>query len=445
MAKITIYKDFSLGINNVDDPDTLAPNRAGQRYVADSANYDHCADGTLRTRMEAGPTSFDNFSFPGGNALWYRGAAYTMGVQGDDMVFYRIHPSTGLADVIWRLPVKSIESRNANIIQSGVEHAGKLYFTIADVVIEDPNQADHFVRYPNALVYDGITVSPWGVSELQPTAATISVTPYGVIPPGMYQISLARVQGGVAGPATAPTVVTLAATGAIVVSYDFEEASNSDGPMDYVAGYIPTDQQIYVYITPCNASTAYLNAVLTQAHPSATIASIQTDTEELSVDFTRSPFQTSVMESHNASIYLVEGTTLWMTRPMMPHLIDAVSGFFQFPDSITDVVSTDDGLYISADRVYFLATPETIAASLRDAHELPCAPGSMRRLTNGNVVWLSEVGVVVGDSSGQIKEVTRGYYRPERIQRVKTGVVFRDGQELVFFLPQSSSLPFLFY
>lgn len=91
--------------------------------------------------------------------------------------------------------------------------------------------------------------------------------------------------------------------------------------------------------------------------------------------------------------------------------------FMPFPAAITAVFSTGSGIYVSADKTYFLSG-DVQGAALNPVHPSTILKGSVSESpANNSFVWLSTRGVMTGSQNGEVgflsnKHVDTGFLNP---------------------------------
>jgi hypothetical protein len=77
-------------------------------------------------------------------------------------------------------------------------------------------------------------------------------------------------------------------------------------------------------------------------------------------------------------VLIAEGSVLWATRPLQPELCDKTTDFVQFPDPITLVYGTGEGIFVGTTRVvYFLEGKTFDALSMDEVSDAPATLGSV--------------------------------------------------------------------
>lgn len=104
---------------------------------------------------------------------------------------------------------------------------------------------------------------------------------------------------------------------------------------------------------------------------------------------------------HNARLLVAVGSALIYSEPFTPHLRDAARGFELFPEPITCVAAVEAGVFVVADKTYFIAggfPAQTVRAVL--PYGGPSQQAGYR--PDGGAHWMSTRGVVACNKDGEI-------------------------------------------
>lgn len=101
-------------------------------------------------------------------------------------------------------------------------------------------------------------------------------------------------------------------------------------------------------------------------------------------------------------MYSVRGKVLYMSRPYAPTLYDPINDWLQFEDEITLVADADDGVYIAADKTYFLPYDQS---GLREVLPYGALHGGAVQSQDGSLLWFSEAGAVQAKAGGQVNNI----------------------------------------
>lgn len=104
---------------------------------------------------------------------------------------------------------------------------------------------------------------------------------------------------------------------------------------------------------------------------------------------------------HNARLLVAVGSVLIYSEPFTPHLRDAARGFELFPEPITCVAAVEAGVFVVADKTYFIAggfPAQTVRAVL--PYGGPSQQAGYR--PDGGAHWMSTRGIVACNKDGEI-------------------------------------------
>lgn len=228
------------------------------------------------------------------------------------------------------------------------------------------------------------------ISGIVPPALQPTLTPVGggSFPAGLYQVAIAyRAPDGEESGATMPVQVFVPG-GALQISGIPAQAG-----MDTA-----------VYVSTANGGVLFLAALTSGGM--ITLSAPPSDQGE--------PCYTSLMSvlppGHiirylNGVLMSAAGNFLNYSEPFALGRYDPRRNYIAFPEPITAVAPCVDGVYISADKVYWAAGP-LAAAELVPVSDSRAVLGTDRAVDGTDTVfWMSETGMVVGDKTGKVVNV----------------------------------------
>ena len=126
----------------------------------------------------------------------------------------------------------------------------------------------------------------------------------------------------------------------------------------------------------------------------------------------------SIIQPFNGRLYSANDTVLWYSQPLRYGLLKKSSDFYLFASRITIVQPVDNGLYIVADKTYFLSGEDPSNIQLKEISNLTAIEGTGLTLDTSNFAfdkvapgrcayWMSSQGAVVGLPSGRIIEYAK--------------------------------------
>lgn len=206
----------------------------------------------------------------------------------------------------------------------------------------------------------------------------------------------------------------------------------------------PAGGRVRLYMGFVNSTELYLQGDRASAG-TLEVTSVVDDTPTLETQFAQPPIGgAGLVASHRGVILAATNNTLWITHPLRPYLVYPARGFFQYAAPISVVQPVDGGVYVVADKTYWLTDVETTQPAQRELHPGGAAHGSGVKLPDGSACWFGPDGLVVGSPTGQLEFKTRDNYVPMIASQAASGVVERDGNQMVVTtmrgLPKSNPL-----
>ncbi len=384
------FNDFSGGGNNLASADRLP-----EEFYRESINLDPVNGGKLSLRAGYGLVA-------AGTAI--RGALSLRGriLLADGAMLREFDTRTNT--------LRDLSAIAASGFLAGCEHNGELFFCTAN----------------EALRYDGTSVRRWGVPTVnaQPPATTLAG---GSLKAGAYAYAATFTDAsGVEGGTAHSGVITA-----------------QDGQaLSFALPAPPTGGQTHLYLGYHNSTTLYRQGYVSAAG-ALVVHHHRDNTRTLDTQFMDEPPVGDIIESHRGVILIAVGNTLHMTAPLKPHIRQPLRGFFQFPAPITMVKSVQSGVFVSADRTYFLAGLESEPQQSM-IHDSPAIKGSAFTLPDKRVTWMSAYGQVIGAPDGSLQFITDGHYAPMLASQAGGGYLEHNGNKLALTtmrgLPQHSRL-----
>lgn len=272
------------------------------------------------------------------------------------------------------------------------------------------NEELFFCTENETLRYKAGVLRPWGVPTV--TAQPVPSITSGALLPGVYQLAMTLVDAyGDEGATTQAVNIAVGVGQALSVT------------LPHRAGYTPR-----LYVSAVNGSTLYLQS---EGAGTYKVNAVDDSTSRLETMHHSAPTPGSAVVSHNGVIATADGTAVWVTNPMRPHLVDRATRFFQFPAPVNMVASAGGGLYIGADKVYFIAGVETAEPEQTTVSEYPAVAGTAATLPDGRAVWMTAYGIAVSAPRGTAELVSDANFVPELALSGGSGIVQNNGNQTV--------------
>lgn len=274
---------------------------------------------------------------------------------------------------------------------------GRLYFCTAD----------------EALEYDGETVRPWGVPDvLYQPGMTSSAG--GTLLAGHYQVAMTLTdKWGREGGTDRPAVILAPDRGQLTITVP----------------PVPPGCTANLYVSAVNGETLYLQRNKLEGGP-VLIDSINDDTARCETVLSRAPQPGHLLCAHNSVLALAIDRHVQITRPMRPHLVDRVSGFFQYPQPVGVLLSVGSSIVVSADKVYALSSVESAEVSQATLLEYPGVPGTGVQLPDGRAAWMTRYGQAIAGPDG-VQLLNRNTFAPAGASKGSAGVIDNNGNQLI--------------
>lgn len=357
------YDNF-VGINN-----RAAPERLKSSELREAENVDIENEGRIRRR--AGRRKiYDGAEV---HSLWSDGATtlfaqgrYLMRLDGDGA-------ATALRTDLLRGKSVSYESVAGTVYWSNSEQRGR--------------------------VVDGAALH-WGM-DAPPAPVAMEASPKA-LPPGTYMVALTYVDAyGEESPASRHSVVSFT-----------EESSIAVLPPPFPA----ESARANVYITPQNGDVLYFQGVVV---PGWALTVIGVDTgRPLRTEYLSPPPAGHIVRHHRGRMYVADGNVVWFSEPYAYSWFNRRRNFYMYPARVTMLEPVEGGVFLSWEggKTVFIAgeTPEKAEEIEADIH--PAIAGTAARAdaawfpaleTGGKAaIWLTQNGVAVGVSSGQVRYLT---------------------------------------
>ncbi|WP_439885647.1 hypothetical protein ACTACK_10565 [Pseudomonas syringae] len=366
---------WPLGINNKSN-EKAVPKGA----LRDSVNYDPSADGVLRMRT-----------------------GYSKVVSGTQIRgCLSVGPHLLVADADRLIDFNT--DTNTPVLLKLIAGSGRF----AGAVLNDEL---FFCTENECLRYKSGVLRTWGVPTVtnQPVPAPGS----GALLAGTYQCAATFVDAaGDEGGTTEAVTITVPV----------------NSSLSFPALTPPAGGRVRLYVSTVNGSTLYLQY---EGQGAYTCSSVNDASARLETQFLRSPAQGQIIATHNGVLLTADGSLLHMTLPMRPHLRSAIKGWFQFPAPIDMVVSGDGGLFVSADKTYFLTDIESQNPTSRKVFDFGAVRGSDTKGLRNEVMWMTRYGIAKTDGTGNATLLSEANFTPDLAASAASSLLETNGTQMV--------------
>lgn len=356
------------------------------------APADSLPEGSVRSAVNLDPLTGGKYELRAGYEQVYSGAAVRGMLSFGDKLLIADEADLVLMDLQTNTHDVIRTIAGAGVF-TGDMHHGELFFATQN----------------ETLRFDGYTVRRWGVPD---PAFTLS-TGAGALTAGTYKVAVTNVDATGAESGALPKYIVLGPNSALNVT----------------ATVTPASVTQRVYVSPPNEPVMYLQQEgFTGTY---TVNLVNTSTARLGTELMSQPPLGHIVRSHRGVLLIASGQTAWMTEPLMPHLHTPHTGFYQFGANIDVMESTDGGVFICADRTYFLSGVGTPEASLSVVLNHGAIAGSGTKLPDGRVAWFTRYGQAFGSPNGTVELPNLETYAPLLAEQAASGIVEHNGRQMV--------------
>ncbi|MFI8981503.1 hypothetical protein [Ectopseudomonas khazarica] len=268
----------------------------------------------------------------------------------------------------------------------------------------------------DSLRTDGREVKPWAVPAPGFDVELIA----GALPAGIYKVAVTAFGADGEESGVEPVIFRLAEGQA------FRVVSDDSRPLQ-------------VYVSPANGATLYSQGPLIGG---AMAISVVDDHGARLTTAGLVPLPVcSMLAAFHSLLVGACGNYVVFTAPMTPHLMDPVAGFFQYPEPPTVIAPTEGGVYVVADRTYFVTGLDTGTPSQVPVLDLQAVRGSAVRLPDKRVAWFTRYGMAIGNAAGEISLPNRQTYAPDIARSGAAGVLENNGIPMVVTTMRGEAKP----
>lgn len=297
----------------------------------------------------------------------------------------------------------------ATLLRSGVGYSPMRYVLVNGLVYYTNGVVTGIVR-------EGSSES-WGVKAPSQQPALSAANSSGSLSAGYYQVAVTFIS---------PTGEE-SGTG-LSAEVQVEEGDSIDVS---AIPQPPAGHTMRLYVSAANGEKLHSLASLIPGQVSYRITQVANQTGRvLETQFGDAPPAGNLLEYHDGRIYIGAGNIVWVTEPLRYGLVKRTKGFFMFGgQAVTMIKSVQDGIYIAADKTYFLTgidTPEMENRDVLPYGSIDCQPIEVERTTEGviRVAWWSERGICVGARGGAVTNIMEDKVAVSKFKR--GALLFRE-------------------
>ena len=181
----------------------------------------------------------------------------------------------------------------------------------------------------------------------------------------------------------------------------------------------PDGYDVIVYVSTQNGEQLYQNGIVSNGFTNYTILDSKKSTRTLDTQFLEPLPGGHIITHFKARIYVADDNVLWYSEAFRMGLHKPSTNFFQFPSRITIVQAVDDGIYVVADKTYWLAGADPKAMQQVVVSKHTGIEGTGLKMGGESFgtdstpyqglyvgFWYSNTGAVLGKAKGEMVELT---------------------------------------
>lgn len=240
-------------------------------------------------------------------------------------------------------------------------------------------------------------VTEWGVEY--PVVPPVAANAVGTLDAGSYAICVTYVDNTGRESAASPETTVTVTTGGV---------SLTGIPIPTSANVVSKN----IYMTTANGEELYLATSLPTANTTWTLGTTPTGHLCRTQYKMRTPLGTALAQL-NGRMFVVVGDTVWFTEAMNYDLVDLRSGFYMFPAPVSVICAVTDGLFVCADKTYFIRRAGEIEAAQEVVYDFGAFSGTLAPVPGSTkFMWMSERGAVVADDGGKTEILAEDRLNP---------------------------------
>ncbi len=334
---------------------------------------------------------------------------------------------------------------------------------LTDAKLADPISAydvNGEIYFSNAKINGKITVDglyePWGIV---PPSVPPTVTPLDVPQANTFNAAMLPTVGASTVPLNRKYQVTC-----VFVTASGEESGAplgvqvTGGDMGYMKlTAIPqsSDSRVIatrIYVSDVDGSVFYSVLDVPTGVTTAYIQGPYGSGKQLKTQFLVNPPAGHLVDYTRGRIYIAVENRVYFTEPVGYNFVHPVFGYYEFPERVTLLKGTNDGLYVGSDITYFIdGDPRPMkTGGSSPVTQKPTLPykaiegAACNFVDSQDVMWLSERGVVLGKSGGDVKNLTEERIAMDSANRGCMGIVEVNGfKAAVAIMRDSKNSPFV--
>lgn len=212
------------------------------------------------------------------------------------------------------------------------------------------------------------------------------------------------------------------------------------------------DYNINIYVSDTAGNKAYLYTTIQKGFLSIVVTSRSINKHQVITHNLKRLPGGNILRAFKGRLYVAVDNMLVYSQPTNFGLYNPATNFYYFKDSISIVQPVDDGIYVVADKTYFISGSNPEDSSIRTINLNKAIPGTGITVDasnfdlgsghNGDVAyWFSTEGGILGLPSGSVMNISKSRLAaPNALTNGSTGYTESNGiRNLVTTMKDSSN------
>lgn len=213
----------------------------------------------------------------------------------------------------------------------------------------------------------------------------------GAMPAGLYQIYITfKHRDGRESGSSQPAQVSVPANGAIRIHGLPHQAD---------AGV----QWVCLYMTQANGDVFYLVDTVAIGTAEVNIPVLPSGGTRCMTERMHPIPAGHIVREHRGRLLVANANVLYRSQPWAYGLYKPAEDYIPFPSPITVLEPVTGGVYVVADKTYFIA--EDFADGIREVLPFGAAAGTVAQVDDTGVYWFSDRGLVLAGADGQVRQL----------------------------------------
>jgi len=172
---------------------------------------------------------------------------------------------------------------------------------------------------------------------------------------------------------------------------------------------ISADYETVIYMSDYDGTVLFEQGSTLFGTTEFSVASLRTDLSSCSTLYLKQMPPGQFIEYYRGKMYVADDNVVWYSKAMYYGVCRKASNFFTFPSRVTVMVAVDNGVFIVADRTYFLSFEKTAESSMIELSHDTAVEGTAMSVAGMEfgleteldvAFWMGSTGAMLGIPAG---------------------------------------------